>query len=108
MCGCECFVAGDLQDAMRAGQDTGLAAALEPGGWLQDAHLAAIWRESRRAVEMIAIAIARMARDDQRLTSHGRGQVRAAAVVPDEQFAALQHRAYPAQLLTADDDGRLG
>ncbi len=67
------------------------------------------WRAARRipcdalrceanwAVEVIGIAVAWMARDDNGLATHRCGQVRATAVVADEEFAALQHRADVAQ-----------
>jgi hypothetical protein len=56
---------------------------------------------------MIRITIARVSRDDKDLAMHRRGQVRASAIIPDEQLATLKYGGHLPQTRTTDDECRL-
>ena len=96
---------GDFRDAMRPKNAAGRATILQPMPRLQDTNVRTLGSETRRTVEVVGVAIERMPGDDDDLAIHCRGQVSAAAVIADEQLAALEHGTDLAQPHAAQYDG---
>ena len=94
----------DRRDAVRLGNAAAVCAGVKSGGRLQNAYFPAIGCKAQRTVAVVGIAVPRMARDDDGLALHRRCQVGSAAVVADEEVAALQHGADLAKRRAAQDD----
>jgi hypothetical protein len=91
-------------NAVRREHHTRLFAVVPTDRRLQNADICAVRAEADRAIEVIEIAIAGMARDDKSLAPHGGCKVRASAVVPDEQIAALEYGADFTQAFAANNE----